>query len=160
MVRWVLGVVAAVLLLVVVLDTFGGYLFDGPLGPIPGGAFAGSVDANPDPEWGDMEKVIELEIRPEQPWSLSVWNVVIDGELYVPSARGEQRRWTSVALADPNVRVRTHGRIYEQRIEQVTDPALRRKIGEAVVDRYDLEGTDDEALETTWFFHIAPRRAP
>lgn len=154
--RWLLGIVVAVVFAVVLLDTFGGYLFDGPLGPIPGGAFVGPVDPNPAPAWADMEEVMELEIRPEKPWSLSVWNVVIDGELYVPSARGAQRRWTSVALADPKVRVRTHGKIYEQRIEQVTDPALRRKIGEAVVARYGLE-PDEDALETTWFFHIAPR---
>ena len=156
-VRWLIGVVLTVVLFVLLLDTFGGYLFDGPLGPIPGGAFVGSVDPNRDPEWVDLEKVIELEIRPQKPWSLSVWNVVIDGELYVPSARGARRRWTSVALADPNVRVRTKSRIYEQRIEQVTDPALRRKIGQAVVERYDLEGGDEGDLETTWFFHIVPR---
>jgi hypothetical protein len=156
-VRWIIGVIGSAVLLVVLLDTFGGYLFDGPLGPIPGGAFVGPVDPNRDPQWDDLEKVIELEIRPDKPWSLSVWNVVIDGELYVPSARGAQRRWTSVALADPNVRIRTHGKIYEQRIEQVTDPSLRRKIGQAVVERYDLERGDESDLESTWFFHVVPR---
>lgn len=155
--RWLAGIAVAVVLVVVALDTFGGYLFDGPLGPIPGGAFVGPVDPNPDPEWTDMEEVIELEIRPEKPWSLSVWNVVIDGELYVPSARGAQRRWTSVALANPNIRVRTRDKIYEQRIEKVDDPALRRTIGEAVVARYGLDGSDEDDLESTWFFHVVPR---
>lgn len=156
-IRWAIACVVAAVLVVVLLDTIGGHLFDGPLGPIPGGAFVGPVDPDPDPDWTDLEKVIELEIRPERPWSLSVWNVVIDGELYVPSARGAQRRWTSVALANPDVRVRTRGKIYEMRIEQVIDPALRRKIGAAVVERYELAGSDDDDLETTWFFHIGPR---
>ncbi len=155
--RWLLGIVAAAVLVVALLDTFGGHLFDGPLGPIPGGAFVGPVDPNPAPEWGDTEEVIELEIRPEKPWSLSVWNVVLDGTLYVPSARGAQRRWTTVALANPNVRVRTGGKIYEQRIEKIDDPALRRRIGEAIVARYRLEAGNEEDLQSTWFFRIAPR---
>jgi hypothetical protein len=38
-VRWVLGVavgaVVTIVAVVLLLDTFGGFLFDGPLGPIP-----------------------------------------------------------------------------------------------------------------------------
>ena len=108
--RIVLGAIVSLIVVVLLLDTFGGYLFDGPLGPIPGGALQGSVDPNPNPDWSNLEKVIELEIRPAKPWSLSVWNVVIDGEPYVPSAMGARRRWTGVALENPLVRVRTHGR--------------------------------------------------
>lgn len=156
-VRWVLGAIVALLVVVALLDTFGGYLFDGPLGPIPGGAFVGPVDPDPDPDWSNLEEVIELEIRPEKPWSLSVWNAVIDGELYVPSAQGARRRWTSVALADPRVRVRTNGKIYERRIELVEDDALRRRIGAAIAERYDLGNRDESDLETTWFFRLAPR---
>jgi hypothetical protein len=155
--RWLAGIVGALVLVVAVLDTCGGYLFDGPLGPIPGGAFVGPVDPNPDPAWTDLEEVIELEIRPSKPWSLHVWNVVIDGELYVPSARGAQRRWTAVVLNDPNIRVRTRDTIYEQRLEKVDDPALRRRIGEAVVARYALGGSDEDDLASTWFFRVAPR---
>ena len=153
----VLVIVVAIVVVVGLLDTLGGYFLDGPLGPIPGGAFEGAGDPNPNPDWSNLPGVIELEICPEKPWSLSVWNAVIDGELYVPSARGEQRRWTKVALADPNVRVRANGKIYERRIELVTDEAQRRRIGEAIVERYGLDKGDDSALATTWFFHVAPR---
>jgi hypothetical protein len=156
-IRWILGAIVGIALVVVLLDTFGGYLFDGPLGPIPGGAFEGGVDPNPNPDWSNLEEVIELEIRPEKPWSLSVWNTVIDGQLYVPSAQGARRRWTSVALADPRVRVRTHGKIYERRIELVTDEALRRRIGAAIAERYDIGDRDESDLQSTWFFRIAPR---
>jgi len=156
-VRWVLGAIVALLVLVALLDTFGGYVFDGPLGPIPGGAFVGPVDPDPGPDWSNLEEVIELEIRPEKPWSLSVWNAVIDGQLYVPSAQGARRRWTSVALADPHVRVRTNGKIYERRIELVEDESLRRRIGAAIAERYDLGDRDESDLETTWFFPMAPR---
>jgi hypothetical protein len=58
--RWILGVVLAVVVVVLLLDTFGGFLFDGPLGPIP----------------------------------------------------------AAVAVKEPLARVRTHGQIYERRIER------------------------------------------
>src|SRR5215472_10059274 len=155
--RWIGGGVVAVILTVLLLDTFGGWLFDGPLGPIPGGAFKGAGDPAATPDWSNLEKVIELEIRPSRPWSLSVWNVVLDGELYVPSAMGAHRRWTAVALTDPLVRVRTHGRIYERRIERVTDPALRLRIGRAVAQRYGTTPPENADEDPTWYFHLAPR---
>jgi hypothetical protein len=155
--RWIVGAVGAVIVVVLLLDTFGGLLFDGPLGPIPGGAFRGAVNPEPHPDWSSLEKVIELEIRPARPWSLSVWNVVIDGELFVPSAMGAHRRWPAVALEDPLVRVRTHGQIYERRIVKVTDPALRQRIGQAVAKRYGFEPAESAEDDTTWYFHLAPR---
>jgi hypothetical protein len=155
--RWLAAGLVAAIAIVLLLDTFGGYVFDGPLGPIPGGAFQGAVNPNPNPDLSKLEKVIELEIRPRKPWSLSVWNVVVDGEAYIPSAMGERRRWTKVAVEDPLVRIRTNGEIYERRLERVTDPALRQRIAKAVSERYG--GTPPERIEDnpTWFFHIAPR---
>jgi hypothetical protein len=155
--RWTGGALLAAVVVLLLLDTFGGYLFDGPLGPIPGGAFRGPVDPNPNPDWSNLEKVIELEIRPQKPWSLSVWNVVIDGELYVPSAAGARRRWTQVAIVSPLARVRTHRRIYERRIEKVEDPALRKRIGAAVAARYGFDPPPSPEDDTTWYFHLGPR---
>jgi hypothetical protein len=155
--RWLLRGLLAVVVVVLALDTFGGYLFDGPIGPIPGGAFQGTVDPTPTLDASNLEKVIELEIRPAKPWSLHVWNVVVDGEIYVPSAVGARRRWTAVAVAEPNVRLRTHGRIYERRIEKVSDPSLRTRIGAAVAARYGFDPPKNPDDDTTWYFHIAPR---
>jgi hypothetical protein len=155
--RWIAGVLGAAIVALLLLDTFGGFVFDGPLGPIPGGAFHGVVNPEPHPDWSHLEKVIELEIRPAKPWSLSVWNVVIDGELYVPSAMGAHRRWTAVAIHEPLARVRTHGQIYERRIEMVTDPALRTRIGQAVAARYGSAPPKSPEEDTTWYFHLGPR---
>jgi Uncharacterized protein conserved in bacteria (DUF2255) len=160
-VHWVLGVavgaVVTIVAVVLLLDTFGGFLFDGPLGPIPGGVFKGPVNSDLHPDWSDLEPVIELEIRPARPWSLSIWNVVVDGQLYVPSASGAKRRWTAVAVKGPLVRVRTHGQIYERRIERVTDPALRLRIGQLLAKRYGYDPPQDPEQDTTWYFHITPR---
>ncbi len=155
--RWILGVIVTLVLVVLALDTLGGFLFDGPLGPIPGGALSGMVNSDPHPDWSNLEKVMELEIRPARPWSLSIWNVVIDGELYVPSAKGARRRWTAVAVKEPLVRLRTHGQIFERRIERVTDPALCRRLAQALGQRYGFEPPPDPQQDTSWYFHLAPR---
>jgi len=147
-----LAVVVGVVLL---LDTFGGMLFDGPLGPIPGGAFEGKVSPEPHPDWSRIEDVIELEIRPENPWSLSVWGVEVDGDLYVPSASGARRRWTPVALADPRVRVRTGGQIYERRIEKLEPGATRTRVLRALAQKYGFDAEDDDG--STWIFRLGPR---
>ena len=156
-IRWVLGGLVAAIAVVVLLDTFGGFLFDGPLGPIPGGAFKGAVNPNPTPDLSNLERVIELEIRPLRPWSLSIWNVTVDGEVYLPSAVGARRRWTAVAVKEPLVRIRTHGQIYERRIERVTDPALCKRIRMAAAKRYGFDPPKDDEEDTTWYFHLAPR---
>ncbi len=144
--------VGALALTILFLDTFGGYFLDGPLGPIPGGRMEGTVERNPNPDWSVAGDVIELEIRPEMPWSLSVWNVIDGGELYVPSAMGARRRWVKVALEDPRVRVRVDGKIYERRLVKVEDEALRTRLAKLLSERYGSGGD-----ESTWFFHLTPR---
>ena len=155
--KWIAAVLGAVIGGVLLLDTFGGYLFDGPLGPIPGGAFSGPVNPERDPDWSQVEKVIEVEIRPSKPWSLSIWAVVVDGELYSPSGFGARRRWPSVALEDPRVRVRTNGQIYERTLERVTDPELKKRLAYAVSERYGFDAEESIRDDTTWYFHYAPR---
>lgn len=155
--RWFGIAVAALVSVVLIMDTFGGYLFDGPVGPIPGGAFRGAAVDDPNPDWSSLEQIIEIEIRPAKPWSLSVWNAVVDGELYVPSAKGASRRWPKVALEDPRIRVRAGGRIYDRRIERVTDEELIGKVRGVLSERYGLDRDPDAADDGLWIFHVAPR---
>lgn len=153
--RWIGLVIVGLVAIVLLLDTFGGMLFDGPLGPIPGGRLSGAADPHPNPDWTRLPEVIELEIRPEMPWSLSVWNAVVDGKLYVPSAFGERRRWPRAALADPRVRFRAGGKIYERRIVRIDDPELRRRVGLAIAQRYT--GGEVREDDQTLYFELAPR---
>ncbi len=157
--KWIAATIGTVVLGLLILDTFGGYLFDGPLGPIPGGAFEGPVNPERNPDWSGIEEVIEIEIRPSRPWSLSIWAVVVDGELYSPSGYAARRRWPTVALEDPRVRVRTNGQIYERTLERVTDPQLKERVGRAVAARYGFDAEEFVRGDTTWYFHYAPRSA-
>jgi hypothetical protein len=155
--KWLGAIVVSLVVGILLMDTFGGYLFDGPIGPIPGGAFQGSVSAELNPDWSGVEEVIELEIRPTKPWSLSTWAAVVDGELYVPSAKGAQRRWPKVVLDDPRIRLRSGGKIYERRLERVTDEELMVRIRTRLGERYELDGDPTETDDGLWIFHVVAR---
>ena len=72
--KWIGLTVAGLILVVLLLDSFGGYFLDGPLGPIPGGHMSGPVVDPAEPlDWSGVEREIQIEVRPEQPWSLTVW---------------------------------------------------------------------------------------
>ena len=150
----ILLAIAALVVPYVLLDALGGYFLDGPIGPIPGGQMSGRINNTPHPDWEsmDLSKVIELEIRPHRPWSLSVWNAVVDGELYIPSAHGARRRWPQVVIEDPRVRVRIGDQIFERRANKVSTREERLRVAQAFDDRYNLG--DPERDFTTWFFHL------
>ena len=151
--------IAAVAAVILCLDSFGGYFLDGPLGPIPGGQMSGPVvDATTPLDWTGAEREIEIEVRPEKPWSLTVWRSVVDGDLYIPSGNGAERRWTQVAVADPRVRVRSQGRIQEGCLVRVTDPEVRRPALQQLIETYDL-GVFEEDDGSVWLFRVDPRAA-
>ena len=130
---------------------------DGPIGPFPGGALSGTVDPDPSPDWHAVGTTVELEIRPEDPWSLRTYAIPYGRELYVPSFQAERRRWVPVALADPRVRVRVADRLYERRLERVDDPTTRARLVELMAQ---LHGWDPDGIagrDTTWYFRLAPR---
>lgn len=130
---------------------------DGPIGPFPGGALRGTVDPDPDPDWRSAGRTIELEIRPDEPWSLRTYAIPYGRELYVPSFQAERRRWVPVALADPRVRVRLGERLYERRLERVADPATRARLIELMAQLHGWETDGIAGRDTTWYFRLAPR---
>ena len=67
----------------------------GPIGPFPGGPLTGNEVTDPVDDWSfaSRRQEIQLETRPESPYSVNVWCIVRDGALYVPSGRPEGKRW-------------------------------------------------------------------
>jgi len=143
--------------LALVVVTVGARFADGPLGPFRGGALSGTVDPDPSPDWEAVGTTVELEIRPDAPWSLQAYALPDGGELYVPSFYAERRRWVPVALADPRVRVRVGGRLYERRIVRVDDPATRARLVALMATRHGWDPNGIAGRDATWYFHLAPR---
>lgn len=83
----------------------------GPFFVFPGGALEGDVVAEPVEDWSfASDAFVDLETRPEQPYSVELNYVVEDGKLYIDPAEG--RRWLEHLRADPRVRVRFGDKIY------------------------------------------------
>ena len=83
----------------------------GPILVFPGGELSGEVETRRIEDWSFVDDAfVDLEVRPDDPYSVELNYVVRDGKLYVDPAEG--RRWLEHLRADPRVRVRFGGRIY------------------------------------------------
>ncbi len=73
----------------------------GPLGPVPGGRLSGQVVSTPVTDWTFLndQPTIELETRPDDPYSVTVWCVSLGSRLYV-GAGGPRRRWANALFKE------------------------------------------------------------
>lgn len=131
---------------------------DGPIGPFPGGALvAGETVKGPALDWSGVAalQTLELEVSPDAPRSVTTWFVVVDGILYVPSASAAKKTWPGLAEKDGRVRVRLDGKIYELHAMRVSDPAIGKKLSEAVTAKYGFG--DGQPVPDAWAFALLPR---
>ena len=88
---------------------------------IPGGELRGEVVSEPVDDWSFVgDRFVDLETRPDDPYSVELGYIVKDGKLYVDPAEG--RRWLEYIRADPRVRVRFGDRVYPLEAVLVGEP--------------------------------------
>lgn len=93
----------------------------GPVLIFPGGELAGDVVSEPVEDWSFASPgVLDLETRPEDPYSVSINFIVREGAIYIDPAEG--RRWLEHIREDPRVRIRLDGKIYPLRAVLVGGP--------------------------------------
>lgn len=92
----------------------------GPVLMFPGGRLSGEVVEDIDDYSFAADSFIDLETRPNDPYSVELNYTVKDGRLYVDPAEG--RAWLEHIREDPNVRVRIGGKVYPLRAVLVEDP--------------------------------------
>lgn len=83
--------------------------------PFPRGALTGTPTPIPS-DWAMVEavQVIQLETRPEQPYSVNLWIIGADDYLYV-FAGSLKSNWVEHIEANPDVRLKIGQAIYELR---------------------------------------------
>ena len=97
---------------------------NGPMGWMPGGALVGPEGTAEN--WVTAAAgtdTLELETRPEDPYSVRIGFVLRDGALYIDPA--EDRRWYAYLVENHAVRVRFADTIYPARVVAVTDASER-----------------------------------
>ncbi|MFQ5696694.1 MAG: nitroreductase/quinone reductase family protein [Myxococcota bacterium] len=132
----------------------------GPIGPFPGGPLFGDESSDPVESWDFAKDYpgVQIETRPESPYSVNTWCLVVEGRLYVPSGKPRGKRWIHNVLADDRVRIRVGHTIYLARAVRVRDPEERRAVIEEYVRKYNVPDPDDPAASReVWFFRIEPR---
>jgi hypothetical protein len=134
----------------------------GPLGPFSGGRLSGDEGSWP-ADWNRIADVtqIQLETGPKDPYSVNLWFVVVDDEPYLATSllmgteAPEEREWVRNVTADPRVRIRIEGTLYQARLETVTDPNLRGRVFDAFYAKYpELEESRGDGAR---YFKVAKR---
>lgn len=112
----------------------------GPLVMIPGGKLSGTVKPVPS-DWSFTSEidVVQLETRPENPYSVNVWGVGLGPNFYVMSGEVAKSSWAQNIAANPKVRLRIGDDLYELRAERVEDDAELDRLLDAVKTKYDYE---------------------
>lgn len=125
--------------------------FAGAVAPTPEGRpglrLAGEVVPEPVSDWGfsDADELVELESN--APWGLAHSVTVVcastGADLYVPSVYfegggwPEARRWNRNVVADPRVRIRIAGKLYERKAVLVTNEDERAEAFAAFARKYE-----------------------
>jgi hypothetical protein len=137
----------------------------GPLGPFAGGSLRGPVHEGAVADWSFAAETeeLELETNPASPHSVHTWCAVDGPRLYVPSSmirgpkRPDEREWIRNVGADPRVRARIDGTVYELQAVRVTDPAEIERARTLLERKYELDPAGRDPEREVWIFRLEPR---
>jgi hypothetical protein len=128
----------------------------GPFVMIPGGALSGTVaEAPTDWSFSDEVTTIQLETRPEDPYSVNIWAVGMGTYFYV-HAGANRSTWVEHLEADGQVRVRIDKAVYELQATRVVDTGEFQRFCDAYEAKYDRRPRN-ENVEEAYVFKLAGR---
>ncbi len=90
-----------------------------------GGVLLGPVTDTDSFSFAAQHRVLELEVRPENPYSVILRVAMRDGQLYIDAA--DRRRWHRYLKQNPNVRVKLGGSVYLATAVRVDDPEITKQ---------------------------------
>lgn len=129
-----------------------------PMSPIPGGALTGEVVEEPVNDWSFAtdEPFGYLETQVPEPRTITVTCIVANGQLYVGCSSCSGRRWSQQLIAEPNVRYRVLGKIYNVTATRVTAPDEIDQAWRARAAKY-VTANPDKIVDDFWFFRLVSR---
>jgi hypothetical protein len=128
-----------------------------PLVMIPGGRLSGPVVPPPE-NWSftDAIDTVQLETRPADPYSVNVWCIAVDDDLFVIAGSGLETTWAQHIASDDRVRLRVAESIYELRAIPDNGTATREAVLLAVQEKYDFDAEDEDTGQAI-VFRLEPR---
>jgi len=118
------------------------------MGFIHGGRLDGTEVSSFVKDWSftDPVKTIQLETAPDDPYSVNVWCVAKDANLWV-TASSQDSAWAKNMIADPRVRVRVGDKLYPRRAVRVTDPLEAKLVRTLYEKKYETDRESDAGLQ-------------
>ncbi len=128
----------------------------GPFVLLPGGALEGTTEPVPE-SWAFTDEVstIQLETRPADPYSVNIWVIAIDENLYV-HAGDNRSRWVENMESDPAVRLRVDESIYELAAARVESQEEFDRFSEAYDRKYGRRPGNENVGEA-YLFRLSAR---
>jgi hypothetical protein len=119
----------------------------GPFLLLPGGELEGESASVPE-SWAFTEEIgtIQVETNPSDPYSINIWAVGMDEYLYL-HAGANRTTWIEHMEADPLVRARIEGKLYELRATKVEDAAEFARFADAYEDKYSVRPRNENIAE-------------
>ena len=114
---------------------------------LPGDALQGEV-TDPPTDWNEVADIdiVQFETRPDDPYSINLWMVVLGPDIYV--ATGEDgTNWTAHIADNPDTRIKIGNQIYELSAMRINNPEEQARVASAYVDKYDLDAEDNWVME-------------
>ena len=128
------------------------FLACGPTLLLPGGALSGTSSTPPsDWAWTEEVSTIQLETRPEDPYSVNLWAVGIDQKLYV-HAGANYSTWVENIEGDSAVRVRIDEKIYQLAASRVEDQTEFDLFSNAYESKYGIRPRNENVSKVYLFF--------
>lgn len=130
---------------------------NGPFGLFSGGALSGA-SAKPASQWSDLDDygTAQLETRPEDPYSVNIAYTRVDGRLYV-NAGDTETNWVENISANPDVRLRIDGKLYDLRAVRVTEQQEIDAFAEAWTNQSMFRRDPTELEGEVWIYRMVPR---
>lgn len=123
---------------------------------LPGGRLGGETHpAPPGFAFAESSGTAQLETRPQDPYSVNIVYTVLDGRLYV-NAGDTESTWVKHMQADPNVRLRVDGVVYDLRAERVTDRNEIVAFGKAWTSQSAFR-RDPASFDQVFVYRLVPR---
>jgi hypothetical protein len=158
--HWVVAGLGVILLGLILGGRFAARM-DGPWGMIPGGRFATGGPDLPCRKLSALDLAdvveVEVEVRAPEPRTITTWNVVVDGSVYIPADfLTPLKRWPHQLVADPRLRIRALGQIYHCQAARVTRAEQIEVLRHAIAAKYAIEPDGWASRTEVWWFELRP----
>jgi hypothetical protein len=127
----------------------------------PGLGLSGEVNQQGVGDWSFTSDVEEIFIETVTsywiPHSVTTWCVIVENELYVAADEPDEKRWVANVARDPNVRLKIAGKVYEQKLEPVTDDATIASIDRGFEQKYEYEPEEGDDGMSAGYWRVVER---